>query len=424
MSPAPADESGGSPSPPPPPVRGAEGADVLAEIPRGEGMLLAWALRDVALWLRTPRERRVLVFPDGGPELRARLVEEAGVEEPLRAPLLALAEITALDTRRVETAGVGAACLAVARYAEERGLPATRLAFTEAAARAMPENAKLALEAGKLARDSAEYARAEKWFRRAVRAARRVKDRETYLWSYIGLAVLYMRLGNYPASHAVTNRALRAAQHHRMRGMEGLAYHQLFILKAESSRFPEAYEHADRALRAYSGKPPRVIALAHDVARLWINQESFLRALQVFDAVLLQVSSLDDRAIVLANIARAAAGARNRTRYEEARQGAVRLVGSVTSERCIAELFAILAAADLQSGETQLAKQTAEVALAMAIRRREVEVRVMAESILRETDRADRLIPSNEEMPLLARRADRLAAEIVRHLHSEHSGTR
>lgn len=406
-----------SPALPALPRRRAEGFGIVSEISTGAGVLLWETLRDVMTWLGTPRERRLLVFADGTPELRVRQIEEERLEEELRAPLLVLAGITALDTRKVEEAEVGAACLSLAWYAEERGAPATRLAFTEAAAVAMPDDARLAFEVGKLARDSADYVSGESWFRKAIKTAIRAKDRESYLRSYNGLAIQYMRLGNYPASYAVTNRVLRAARHHRMRDMEGLAFHHLFILDAQSGRIRQAYEHVRSAHEAYGDTHEMLPNLAHDVARFWMEQGSCSRAMLVFEAVLPVISESADQAVVAANIAWAAAGVGELARYKEARRHALDLVSCVPNTTRSSETLALLAFADAYAGEWDLAEKMAELALRNAVERREAEVQVFAEMALsygRSCD-PDRN-RTEEEIPTLARQADKLAGELIRAL--------
>ena len=408
MKPAPAGDSG---------KHGVEDFGIVSEIPTWAGVLLWETLRDVTTWLGTPRERRLLVFADGTPELRVRQIEEEGLEEELRAPLLVLAGITALDTRKVEEAEVGAACLALARYAEERGAPATRLAFAKAAAVAMPDDARLAFEVGKLARDSADYVSGESWFRKAIKTAIRVKDRETYILGYMGLAVLYMRLGNYPASYAFTGRAIRAAQHYRMRDMAGRAFHHLFILDARSGRVRQAYEHVRSAHQAYGDAHERLPVLAHDVARFWIEQGRCSRALPVFEAVLSVIGKPEEQALVAANIAWAAAGVGTIARYKEARRHALNLLSYASARVRASETLALLAFADAYAGEWDIAEKMAELALQNTIERRESDIQVLAELALSYARSCDPgRSRKEEEMPTLARQADRLAGELIRAL--------
>jgi len=358
------------------------------------------------------------VFADGTPELRAARIEEAGLEEELRGSLLALAGVTALDTRKLDEAEVGAACLAVARYAEERGAPATRLAFMEVAAVAMPDDARLAFEVGKLARDSADYAAGEAWFRKAIKAAIHAKDRETYIWAFLGLAILYMRLGNYPASRAVTNRALRAARHHRLRGMAGRAYHHLFILEAESERSREAYEHAYSALQAYGREHPRLNALAHDVAWYWVCHGAYVRALPILEAVAPHVSDPSEQPLVFANLAWAAAGSGEYLRYEQTRRHALELLNQPCGRRRFTAVLATLACADASAGNVELAEKTAESALSLALRMGDVDAWTLAERGLKQARSRSKDEFFVEEMPVLARRADRLAGDLIRSLES------
>jgi tetratricopeptide (TPR) repeat protein len=200
-----------------PPLRqsdeAAEGAEVIRELPGSEGIVLAGALRDLTLWLDTPAHERAALFSSDAAARRSAQITLSGIEEALWVPVFTLSTI-AEDPTHVAPSRLLYACRRVASWAEERGRPGTKLAFTQAAALLSPADAKLALDVAKLARDSGDHARAESWFRHTVRLARR-DDWENYVWAYVGLGVLYIRIGNIPAATVVMQRALRTAERHR-----------------------------------------------------------------------------------------------------------------------------------------------------------------------------------------------------------------
>jgi tetratricopeptide (TPR) repeat protein len=393
-----------------------EGASLLTEVSGPIGVLLWGTYRDTMAWLKTAPKKRPALFADGSwRERRLAIDQLSHVDEKVRAALLKLAGLSS-DEGPANSEQVACASLALAAWADEHNLLATRLAFTQLAALAIPTNPKLTLETGKLARELALYPKAESWLRKAIRVARRTKDWDTYIWSYIALAVLYMRLGNHPASQALTERVLRTAKHHRLKGMEGLAYHQFFILEAQSKHPREAYGYAHQALAAYGNSHPRLTALAHDVARFWVDQGHFARALCVFEAALGRVEHINEQAVVMANVAHAAAGAGAREKYEKARQHVLELIARMRGETAIAEVFAILAYADVYIGEFARADEATEIASATAIRRKETEVLRALEALKPKREQAWQISRCSEEPPGLARQADKLAGELRRSL--------
>jgi tetratricopeptide (TPR) repeat protein len=394
---------------------GAEGAEILQEIPGELGVLLWATLRDVMLYLGAPAAERGGLFPADAGEGRRAEIRGCGADPALWAPLLVVAEM--MDApEEASRARVAHACRAVARWAEGEA-PATRLAFSQAAALARPGDPRLALATARLARDAADHARAETWFRRAVKLARG-KDWESYGWAFVGLGVLYHRSGNYPAARAVVGRALRTARRRRMRGLAGAAHHELFVFALDAHRVDEAYAHAGSAVQAYGPAHPRLPALAHDVGCFWSQQGYFARALPVFEQVLPCFSDPTAQALVVANAARAAAGAGDRERYEENRAATLALLdrGSACAP-VAAESLLLLARADNTMAEWARAEETASRAARVAAARNESHTRMLAEGQLDSARRRLALhTPAPEEPAEIARDAERLADEFGRFL--------
>lgn len=367
-------------------------------------------------WFGTAGERRRSLFRPTALLVRRATVTREIPQKELRDALLALAGMLEGHYSGGADDGAGA-CLAVAAWAHEFGYAATRLAFTQVAALARPEDPQLALETGKQARDMAEYTRAETWLRKAVRVSRRNKDRDTYLWAYAGLAVLYARLGNYEASRTVTERVLRTARHHRMSSMQGWAFHRLFVLAAEVGDYRGAYDYARQALHVYGHAHPQLIALAHDVASFWTEHGHFSRALTVYESTVPRIADPAERALAAAHLARAAAALAQRGKYQHARQTAITLQSRAGGEQRAADVYAALALADAHAGEWALAQETAEFALAIAARRRDADARRYAEAVL-ESARSQRNSgsPQEDEVISLARQADQLASDLIQWL--------
>ena len=407
---------------PPPPAapaitpvgEAAQGAEILGELPGPAGVVLWEALRDVMLWLGTrPGRRAEIAVPDAMRQRRAA-IEAAALDPAAWSPLFVMAALmespTSVDLPRLLNA-----CGNLASWAEQQGAPATRLYFMQLGALLDPADAKLALETAKLARERADYARSESWFRHAIRVARRAKEWETYIWGYVGLGVMYMRMGNYPAALAVMGRALRTARHYRMRGMEGAVRHHLFGLEAERGDLREAYEHARTAGVVYGSSHPQLPGLVHDIARFWIHQGSFARAIPLFRAVLPYFPEPSGHVIVFANLTWATAGAKLREEYEKAREITIGLLTRGPDHRRVAEAYTILAYADLSIGEWNRAEEMANCALTVALRKHESEIRAIAEDQM-ERARSHRARPASiaqEEGPVLARRADQIAKDLL-----------
>ncbi|MFL5539340.1 MAG: tetratricopeptide repeat protein [Longimicrobiaceae bacterium] len=399
----------------PPPVHldAAEGADLLGELSGAPGVLLWGALRDFMLWVETPAGTRGGLFAPGAGELRRRELAAHAPDPELWAPLLTLAQM-ADAPERADCARLVYAVRAIARWAERAGAPATRLAFTRAAALALPQEPGLALEAGRLARDLGRAPEGEAWLRNAVRRARGT-NWETYVWAFIGLGVLYVRSGNYLGAQTVFGRALRSARKRRLRSLEGSSLHHLFTCAAESHDIARAYGYALAALAAYGPGHARIPALANDLARLWMHLERCDRALPVFAALMPLLTDPVERMIGEVNLARAAAGCGNRTVYERARAEALERMAAVPAGTRVAEAWALVASADAAAGEWERMEEAAQRAFELANERGEAEARVMADAQL---EAACNRIPSPtehwaDETAASAAEGGRLAGELI-----------
>lgn len=357
----------------------AEAAEVIRESPGPEGIVLAGALRDLMLWVETPESERKAAFDPSGSVPRVEQIKAAGLDEDLWVPTLTLAGVVD-DPCGANSRRLLYACQRVVSWAEERGRPATKLAFAQAAALLRPDDAKLALEVARLARELGDQARAESWFRHTVRLTR-ANDWETYVWAYVGLGVLYIRAGNLAGAQTVILRALKTATRHRLRPLAGIAHHHLFHLAAEAGRARTASEHVLAALNFYGPAHPRLPYLVSDLARFWLEIGQFRPSLALFEKVILVLTDTNEQAMVSANSTWAAALAADPETYERLRRRTIALVRDTEGRSYLDDTYAAIASADLLMNNWQRAAVAAEEAVRLAVAGGNVEVRYKAEGL-------------------------------------------
>jgi tetratricopeptide (TPR) repeat protein len=304
------------------PAETLEGAPILDEVGGPLGVLLWQCLRDVTLWAAadSPEERRALFAPAAG--ARRQAMVRAAPPEPALEMALTTFWALASDPGEASGALLGTVCGHVWRWAWERGRGGTALAFAQAAALASPEDAQAALEVGRLALRMSRHARAESWLRRTVGLARRSGRWRAYAEAYVELGTVYGERGMPPVARRMLTKAIRAARRHGLGDVRGAALQALFRMAAAEGRPDEAERLARGALRAYGRGHPRLPALLHDLASLWVEQERYTRALPVLQRLLSHREEPRDQLSTLALLARAAAGAGDRRAFEEAWSGA------------------------------------------------------------------------------------------------------
>ncbi|HVG44245.1 MAG TPA: tetratricopeptide repeat protein [Longimicrobium sp.] len=358
-----------------------EGYRVLDEMRSGAGVTLWEFLRDADLWSTTPPESRGRLFVSGLARRRRERLAALGAVRELRLQLEAIGR--ALDGRaRNPAAQLTQACNVLSRWASDQGLPHTALAFAHSAALATPDEPAPAYAVGLLARRSAEYRRAETWFRRTLGLARRTRDWNYYGLACIGLGNLFRQRGDYPSARLWYIKALRVARRRALWDVRPMALHDLFCVTANGGNAEEAEEWARRAFRAYGRRHPRLVALAHDVARFWLEGERYDEALQVFRAVLPHIGRLPDRRLITSNMARAAAGMNDRLTFAAMWAETWRLVDEYDDAEGVAEALVSLALGSVALGDPDRAQLAAGHALKMAIQRHESEQRLAAERVL------------------------------------------
>lgn len=392
-----------------------EGAALLREHPGALGAVLWKSLRDVSAWTAaTPRERAAL-FPPAAADARTAEVAGAAAEPELWGPLLVIQRLLACPDE-VDHPRLVHACRAIARWGERRGFTAVQLAFVQAAACLAPEHPRLAYAVGRLARDRGEYARAESWLRTSIRLARGT-DWHTYALAYLSLGTMYQQIGNLPAARSVTLRGYRTSVRRRVRALQGPALHNLFVLAAEGADYARAHDYARAALRCYGEGHPRLPALAYDLGCVWFLSGNFDRALPVLEAVIPHLPDTVERAIGLANTARAAAGCGDAAKFDHYWTLASAAADQHGENAVVAEAWLNLARGAVSLRQRQRAEDAAGRAKALAHLLRLNQVKVEADAVFHSAqapakDAAQRRV----EPPPALRAADELARDLVRSL--------
>jgi tetratricopeptide (TPR) repeat protein len=364
----------------------------------------------------------------GRPDRRAgmQLPSSAGWEEKelLTIPVGLAGAFVVLDGLRTDPVAapqehVTQACLHIASWASGEGHKAINLAFLQAAALLRPAHAKLACEVGRLARDLRDPTRAESWLRRAVRLARSSQDWETYILAHLVIAGLYMRSGNYPAAKALATRGLRTSIRRRVKLYTGFAYHDLFVIAAETGKVKEAHELAANAFESYGADHRRIPALAHDVGCFWLNLGQFGRAISVFTALYTSFTGPADCALIAANAARAAAGLKDRTTYEQRRRDTVRALNQHIDPVRTGDVYLALAKAEVLTGNFEQARSLAHRAFQLATEHGLAQLRLQAEAELGAIQSEKRVAQARATESLRIKdRADLLVNGLVQSLES------
>ena len=294
------------------------GADLVRELPPEVALPVWQTLRSVLLWAgEEPAMRGDLFEPCAMGDWERRLLEDDW-EPDVRCPLAVLVgEMGRLAEASPET--IARTCLCVTDWALEHGYVATALAYAEAAALAWPQHPRYSWMAGRLMRAHGRPREADMWLKRAVRAAVTAGDWETQTLALNSLGNGQYATGDYQQAVKTYKDALKVARRHRLREREGEVLHDLFAVMIAMGEGGQAEEYAREAFELYRVGHPRLAALAHDVAQLWMSRGYFSRAFQVLKELLPHFSSPGsdprDRFAVLASTARAAGACDDRRMF-------------------------------------------------------------------------------------------------------------
>ena len=254
-----------------------DGERILEESPGDLGVLLWRTQRDVALWATTPEERHAGLFADGTADARVALVTAAELPSMLSAPVDTLHAMLG-EPDRADADIVMLCCLEVAAWARSAGRPHTAAAFAQAGAMAAPESGDAALFAGVCARGAGPPVRADTWFRQAVTVARGEQNWPAYASALVELGALKESRGKLLRAERFYRRAMRAAGRHRQREERMRAAHALFRLARQKGDEASAAQFALSAQRAFEPDAPGAADLLLDLARFWTDVGEARRA--------------------------------------------------------------------------------------------------------------------------------------------------
>ena len=382
---------------------------MVADVRSALGFLLAAAIRDVGYFVDCG------CTPPGDVETRVAAIRAHLSGHRLAASLIDLSSSLGPepDLQAATIAG-----LEVKRWAEDSGKLTTARIFAQGLARLNPDDLSYALDAARLSRDTGEMPVAESWFRRIISRARTARDWYSYAWGFIGLGVLYHRVGNHPAAVVVFHRARRASVRRKISSALAAAHHHLFTLAAESGRFSEVYPHLEAAFQAYGAESDRLPALAHDAARFWIEMHRFDRALPVLEAVCpLLEPRINEYTLCRANLAWAAAGAGDMRKFETFEQATLGAIGRRPHDDIAAQAYLHLAYALEVLRDPRGALSLGRVALELSTRSGSMYVREKTEELLgrlgRSSEAPQPASSVGPEPPKVALRGQRFAEFLV-----------
>lgn len=218
----------------------------------------------------------------------------------------------------VEDTRLAEACAAVWEWAEGREHLELALQFAELAARLEPDRADRAATAGRLCRRHREMPRGTTWFHRSLRQATRQKHLINKAIARLGWSALERELGYLREAEQHAIKGFRAAMRAGRRTLAASAAHELLDCYITQERWDDAMAQGQTAVAMYKTEHPRLVALAHDVAVLWLRRGYASSAVPVLEVVEQMIRRPDEKDTVLANLARAAAACGSRLQYDRA----------------------------------------------------------------------------------------------------------
>jgi hypothetical protein len=180
--------------------------------------------------------------------------------------------------------------------------------------------------------------------------------------------------------HKVTR---RVAQRHNLRTLEGDALYDLMALSFDIEDPACGMRYAREAITAYGAGHTRIQRMAKDVAWLWMDRfGEFENAAHVFTALLDHIWEPNERLLLLASLARAAAGAGWKEVFESMWIESWVTLRHQPTEHGHAAALTQLALGASTFGSWDRAQLAADEALRIARKRAEGEVVLLTESIL------------------------------------------
>lgn len=361
---------------------------IEAEMPEPVAPVLAQLVAEVQSWLAAKAaSRRIRTAPPNLDSLPSQLATRAG------RTFAILREKP--DHHTQEAIALGVAWTGECIETELHAVRATIVLY-QTALLLKPESVPVAYHIARLLRRVAMYGDAEAWLRYTADRATAAEDWEHHALALSGLGNLNRQRGNFPDSVRFHSLALRSARDHGVRRLEGDALYDLAVMHFESGELDEGMKYAREAITAYGPGHSQLVRMVNDLAWIWMHQHGESgRALELFYAIEPRVQDPPFRAVLLANIARAAAEEGQAHIYELTWPEAYAYIRRQDTEDGHAAAFCQLALAALASMQLERARQAATLCLNVAERRREAYSVFMAEQIL---DALNDGLPAPEKM--------------------------
>jgi tetratricopeptide (TPR) repeat protein len=360
------------------------------ELPKRDASLFQQLLHEVQVWVVGPlMERRILgELPDTG-FLPARLV----------GPVERTFELLREDPDEHTPDAIVLGLVVLADWAEEnpRRLR-TAIVFYQATLLVAGENIPVVNHIARLLRRLDLLDDAEAWFRfTADQAAAAASEHRSLALS--GVGNIERARGNLPEASRLHRRALETAREHGLQQREGDTLYDLAVIAFQHGDADEGIRYAQEAIPAYGRGNFQLVRMAHDLAWLWMHLHGQSRlALQIFQKIERCLHDPPLRAVLLAQIARAAAEEGAAHIYELAWMEAYVFMRKQDDEEGHAAALSQLALAALASMQLERARQTASLAFEAATRRQESRLAALAEQILNALEDG---LPEPEEMRAL-----------------------
>lgn len=387
-------------------------SDLPLSIPADVRFAVWQVLRTLRLWTAQPERNREGLFSAEYMEAWERALLTGSLEPEVRFPLAVIVgELAASPTSEAQLSW---ACVCAADWALGHKAIQVGLAFAEAAALASPNQARYAWLAGRLMRTHNEGRLAERWLHRAYRVAVAQKDGETQAKALTALGNLFWQRGSLPNARAYHLRALRISRRWRLREQEGMALHDLFVIATDMKNRAEIDYYAQAAVAACHTSD-RFPQLSHDIAYEWMEQGYPIRALRVFDAVRGYFPRPDQLVKVVANQARAAGAAGDRTMFLERHAEVCALIPRLDSGEALPSALVDMAYGAVALEEWTIAREAASAAVREATKREDGAVQMRAESLASIVDRRETVRGMHwaVERRTAISPADQLAGEMV-----------
>lgn len=392
------------------------GADVVRELAPEVALPVWQTLRSVLTWAaEEPAMRGDLFEPCAMADWERQLLLETWEPDVRSALAVLVGELARPAEASLET--VAHACLCVTDWALERGHVATGLAFAEAAALSWPQHPRYAWMAGRLLRRHGRLREAEQWIRRAAKAAASAGDRETQTLAQNSLGNVLHDQGKDAQSMRTLNDALRLARRHRLRSLEGEILHDLLVVATWAGSRDNAEEYALAAFEIYRDGHPRLAALAHDVACLWMFRGYYARALTVLKQLPSFIELPEERVRVWGVTARAAAGCGDAATFHQAVDEVWSLLEATNGHPRSASAFLEVALGAMCLGEWEEAESSVSKAIELATETGQSDILRRAEEVT--TAIANRAADQKLDPTTIrsARRADTLVTGFLSSLY-------